>query len=160
VIWIPLALGAFLAPFAILFTGRYPRALFGWYTGPVRWIGNVYAYLTSVTDRYPPFGGSQRPDHPVRFSVEYPERSSRLLNLPLFVGFFIKYILLIPHLVALYVLGIAFAIVWFIAPFAILFTGAYPDSLHAFSVGVLRWGIRVYAYLLGVTDRYPPFSLS
>jgi len=159
VLWIPILLGHFLATFAILATGRYPQSLFGWYTGPVRWSLNVYAYLASLTDAYPPFGGAQRPLHPVQFQVDYPLRSSRLLNFP-FIGFLIKYILLIPHLIALYALGIAFEAIWFIAAFAILFTGSYPVGLHDFSVGVMRWGVRVYGYLFGVTDRYPPFSLS
>jgi Domain of unknown function (DUF4389) len=48
-----------------------------------------------------------------------------------------------------------------VAWFAILFTGRYPQGIHDFVVGVLRWALRVaaYAFLL-VTDRYPPFSLA
>lgn len=55
-----LYIGAFLAAigawFAILFTGRYPRALFGYIEGVVRWHNRVVGYaFTLVTDRYPPF---------------------------------------------------------------------------------------------------------
>ena len=41
-----------------------------------------------------------------------------------------------------------------------MITGSYPRGLFNFVVGVMRWGVRVEAYmLLLTTDRYPPFSL-
>jgi hypothetical protein len=84
--------------------------------------------------------------------MEYPERLSRLL-------IFVKWLLVIPHLIVLYFLGLAAGIVWFIAWWAILITGAYPRGLFDFSVGVLRWTNRVYVYTWLLTDAYPPFSL-
>ena len=45
-----------IAWFAILFTGRYPRGLFAYIEGVVRWSNRVTAYaITLVTDEYPPF---------------------------------------------------------------------------------------------------------
>jgi hypothetical protein len=49
-------LAAIFAWFAILFTGRYPRALFDYIEGVLRWHNRVGAYaLLLITDRYPPF---------------------------------------------------------------------------------------------------------
>jgi len=49
-------LAAILAWFAIVFTGRYPRSLFDFIEGVIRWHNRVGAYaLLLITDRYPPF---------------------------------------------------------------------------------------------------------
>ena len=49
-----------VAWFAILFTGRYPRAMFDFVEGVIRWQNRVIAYAwVLVTDRYPPFQLSQ-----------------------------------------------------------------------------------------------------
>lgn len=148
-----------IATFAILFTGRYPRGLFSFYVSYMRWLTNAMGYLIHLYDQYPPFGLNQDPTYPVEFDVEYPERLSRWLNLPI-IGFYVKAILALPHLVILVFLGIAAFVVTFIALFAILFTGSYPAGMHRFVVGVFRWQIRVNAYTYSLTDRYPPFSLS
>jgi len=51
-----------VAWFAILFTGRYPRALFDFVEGVIRWHNRVVGYaLTLVTDQYPPFRRAPRP---------------------------------------------------------------------------------------------------
>lgn len=73
----------------------------------------------------------------------------------------VKWLLLIPHIVILYFLWIAFLVVTVVAFFAILFTARYPESLFRFNLGVLRWSWRVayYGYSALGTDLYPPFSL-
>jgi hypothetical protein len=87
--------------------------------------------------------------------VDYPPRLSRLLNnIP-----YLKFILLIPHIVVLLFLAIAWLVVWFISWWAILFTGKYPRGMFDYSVGVLRWSARVNAYGSMFTDKYPPFSM-
>ena len=54
--------------------------------------------------------------------------------------------------------GLAGAVVTLIAWFAILFTGKYPRGMFDFVVGLFRWQMRVNAYLLLLTDAYPPFN--
>jgi hypothetical protein len=73
----------------------------------------------------------------------------------------IKWILLIPHFIVLFILSLVFLVVSVIAFFAILFTETYPPKLFEFNVGVLRWSWRVsyYGYSALGTDRYPPFTL-
>jgi len=149
----------FIACFAILFSGRYPRGLFNFYIGYMRWNANMTGYLVSAYDKYPPFSMDVQPGFPVTLEVDYPENLNKILNFPLFIGYFIKLILLIPHLIVLVFLVLVAAIVLFIAQFAILFTGSFPEGMHGFMVGVGRWSTRVTAYTVALTDKYPPFSL-
>ena len=74
----------------------------------------------------------------------------------------VKWVLLIPHFVALLFLGIEFILGTIVAFFGILFTGRHPLGIFDFKVGVMRWGWRVtfYGYSALGTDRYPPFTLA
>jgi hypothetical protein len=152
------ALLYFIASFAILFSGVYPRGMYNFVAGYMRWYGNYTGYLFHLYDTYPPFSSDPR-DYPLSFDVEYPEASSKLLNLPL-LYFIFRFVLLIPHIVVVALLSLAAFVVIFIAQFAILFSGAFPVGMHGFVVGVIRWTMRINSYFLGLTDRYPPFSLS
>ena len=71
----------------------------------------------------------------------------------------VHWLLVIPHALVLYVLGIVAGVVAFIAWFAILFTGKWPVGLQEFVLGVLRWNTRVLAYYHLLVDEYPPFSM-
>ena len=92
------------------------------------------------------------PTRRVDMRYEGTEPQSRLT-----VGF--RFILAIPHIVVLWFLFVATIVVAVIGWFAALFTGRLPEWAHSFISGVLRWYTRVGAYLLLLTDRYPPFSL-
>lgn len=72
--------------------------------------------------------------------------------------FFLKALLLIPHVIILWFLQIALIIVVVIGYWAVLITGRYPRGLFNFGVGVQRWTVRANAWLYGWTDKYPPFS--
>ncbi len=91
------------------------------------------------------------PGYPLRYDVEYPEELSRWL-------IFVKWLLVIPHVVILYALSIAAGVIGFIAFFAILFTKRYPRGLFDFVVNVNRWSANVMAYEMLFRDEYPPFS--
>ena len=143
----------FLGPLlAILFRQKYPRWWFDWNLELLRFVNRVWVYLLLMDDHYPSLDEQQS----VRLEIPYPD-APRELNrwLPL-----VKWLLAIPHYIALLFLYLAVVVVVIAAWFAILFTGRYPRGLYHFVEGVIRWQNRVsaYAFLL-VTDHYPPFSL-
>lgn len=141
----------FIAFFAILFTKRYPRELFDFVVNAGRWNANVSAYILLMRDEYPPFSWEQG-QYPVTYDVAYPEELSRWL-------IFVKWLLAIPHLIVLLLLYIGMMLALFVAFFAILFTKKFPESLFNFTVGVLRYNLRVGAYTNLMRDEYPPFSM-
>ena len=175
-LWIALWILTVVAFFAILFTGRYPRGIFDFNLGVLRWTWRVlfYTYWALGTDRYPPFSLDEEPDYPATLHVDYPERLSHWLPL-------VKWLLAIPHLILvglfvggwgwgwgedwtghdLWGLGIAglVGILVVIAGFVLLFTGSYPRSLFDFALGLDRWVFRVVAYVGLMRDEYPPFRL-
>ncbi|CAN5806644.1 hypothetical protein BH23GEM8_BH23GEM8_03800 [soil metagenome] len=140
---------AIIAWFAILFIGRYPEGLWNLAAFYLRWRVRAVAYTALLSDEYPPFGDG---DYPVSLELQPPDSERDRLT----VAF--RIILAIPHILVVWVLGIAWALATVVAWFAILFTGRYPAGLHSFAVGVLRWNTRVEAYLLLLHDEYPPFA--
>ena len=135
----------------ILFRLKYPRWWFDWHLELMRFTTRVGAYVSLMRDEYP----STDEEQAVRLDLDYPD-ASRDLNrwMPL-----VKWLLAIPHYIALFALGLASLVCVVIAWFAILFTGRYPRGLFDFVLGVQRWSLRVSAYMwLLTTDRYPPFS--
>jgi hypothetical protein len=89
--------------------------------------------------------------YPVTFKADYVEKRSRLTT-------FFRGLLAIPHLIAVLFYVFAAEIVTFIAWFALLFTGRYPQGMYDFVAGALRYGTRVCGYVFLLTDEYPPFS--
>ena len=173
-LWVGFVLASVFALVAIVITGRYPRPLFDFNVGVLRWSWRVsfYGYSALGTDRYPPFSLGEEPDYPAHLDIAYPAHLSRGLAL-------VKWWLLaIPHYL---VLGILFGGgTWFILRFGtvewawggsvvgllVLFagimlaiTGSYPRPLFDIIVGINRWALRVAGYAALMTDRYPPFRL-
>jgi len=96
--------------------------------------------------------------YPVSYDAMYPESSSRLWALATLLFFIGKMIVLIPHAIILYVLSFVSIIVAILAQVVVLITGKYPRPLFDFVVGFTRWQVRVNAFALGITDKYPPFT--
>jgi len=176
-LWIAFVVLTIVAFFAILFTGRYPRGIFDFNLGVLRWTWRVsyYSYGALGTDRYPPFTLDAAPDYPATLEIAYPERLSRGLVL-------VKWWLLaIPQYILLGIFlggagsaagraedwggsrwwyggGLIWALVVF-AAIALLFMARYPRGLFDFVLGLDRWVARVVAYAGLMTDAYPPFRL-
>ena len=96
-------------------------------------------------------------DYPIGVLIERAPRRSRLWAVLSLLT--IRFWALVPHFIVLAFLGIAQFVAFLIAQIVVVINGTYPESLHGFVGGVLRWQLRVGAFLLALTDRYPPFSL-
>jgi hypothetical protein len=161
VLWFLTVASAFawiISLFAILFTGKYPKGLFDFNVGVLRWWWRVgfYSYQALGTDKYPPFSLDPDPNYPADLEVIYPEKLSNGLVL-------VKWWLLaIPHwiIVSIFQGSRGFGLVTVLAIIAgiiLLFTGKYPADFFKLLVGMDRWSFRLYAYVLLMTDEYPPF---
>ena len=172
VLWVGFAVLTLVAYLAVLFTGRYPHAIYAYNLGVLRWSWrvNYYGYQALGTDRYPPFTLADVPGYPARLQVDEPPRPPRWLPL-------VAWLFAIPHIVIVgaltgaaswrldsgdTVLSVPLGVVTvgiLIAALSLLFTARYPRGLYDLLIGVARWSLRVTAYLALLTPRYPPFRL-
>jgi len=172
-LWIAFVVTTIVAFFAILFTGRYPRGLFGFNVGVLRWTWRVayYSYSALGTDRYPPFSLQEERDYPAALDLPYPEQHRKGFRL---VGWWLAGIP--QYIVASVFAGGGGAIGWeaghvlyptiagglvgllvFVAALVLLFRGVYPRPIYDFVLGLDRWVARVGAYAALMTPEYPPF---
>ena len=171
-LWLAVSVLTVVAGFAILFTGRYPRSMFDFNVGVMRWTWRVQFYALSAfgTDHYPPFSLAPDPTFPADFDVDYPEHLSRGLVL-------VKWWLLaIPHYLVVAIFAGGWGAGWndgtrgtgggglvtllaIIAAVVLAVRGTYPTALFDFVMGMNRWCYRVLAYAALMRDEYPPFRL-
>ena len=169
-LWLAVTVLTIVAGFAILFTGRYPRRIFDFNLGVMRWTWRVSYYALSGfgTDRYPPFSRQVEPDYPATLTIDYPEQLSRGLVL-------VKWWLLaLPHYLVVAVFAGGWGVGWtggwriasgggliaLLSIVAMVITavkGDYPRGLFDFIMGMNRWCFRVLAYAGLMRDEYPPF---
>lgn len=176
-LWPAFVVVSAVALVAILVTGRYPRDLFEFNLGVLRWSWRVawYGYSGLGTDRYPPFSLDAVTDYPATLDITYPESSPRGRSLVQW------WLLAAPHYLLLSILlsGVTWilvadrvdqpglsigagGLVGVLAFFAgvVLLTGrAYPRDLFGLLVGLDRYVVRVVAYASLMTTAYPPFRL-
>jgi hypothetical protein len=143
---------AVIAWFAIVFTGRYPEGLYNFNAGYLRMISRVNGFEYLLTDAWPPFGGDEAPDYPVRVGVAPPlDMYSRLKT-----GF--RFIVGIPVYLLALVQAIILTVCAFIAWFAILFTAKLPEGLFNPIRSASAYLTRAGGYFLLLTEDWPPFS--
>jgi hypothetical protein len=143
---------AFLAWFAIVFTGRYPQGLYDFNAKALRMVSRANGFYLLLTDQYPPFNGDPDDSYPVRVGVAEPKPEySRAKT-------FFRLIVGIPVFLLAYVQALIGTVVAVIAWFAIVFTGRFPDGLFNPLRSALAYQTRAMAYILLLTEDYPPFS--
>ncbi len=170
-LWIAFVVVTIVAYVVVLFTGRYPPAIFAFTVGVLRWTWrvNYYGYQALGTDRYPPFTLADVADYPARLQIDPPSRLPRWRPL-------VAWLFAVPHLML--VAALTGPATWqfrngagssvplgavslglLIAGISLLFLGRYPRGLYDLLLGIARWSLRVIAYLALLTDQYPPFRL-
>jgi Domain of unknown function (DUF4389) len=144
---------AVIAWVAIVITGNMPRGLWNLGVGYMRWRTRVNAYVLLHRDEYPPFSMDEDAGYQASYvSGEFPQQRNRLTVL-------LRLIWMIPIAIYAAIIGFIAAILYLIMWLLIIITGSAPAGLYNFTVGALRVGARLEAYMLLLTDEYPPFSM-
>jgi len=141
-----------VAWFAIVFTGRYPEPLYNGVSMALRFATRMNGFVLLMTDAFPPFGGEESPEYPVRLRIAPPlEHYSRVKTL-------LRIVLVIPIVIVLYFVQIVSRAISVLAWLVIVITGKLPRGIYDVMRFTLAYEARASAYQLLVTETYPPFS--
>lgn len=143
-----------VAGIVILFTGRYPRGIFDFNVGVLRWSWRVmnYRFPMNSTDKYPPFTLAARPDYPGELDVDYPERLTRWAVL-------VKLVLALPQIIVCWAMEPLLQTLAVISAVRLLARGAVSPGMFDLLMGIVRWRYRVAVYVSLMCDEYPPFRM-
>jgi hypothetical protein len=149
-------IGAFVAVviawFALLFTGRWPQALYDFTAGYLRYYTRVHAYTWLLVDPYPPFSGGDEPSYPVRLDIGPPLAEYNRLKVLLRIFY------AIPAMLIVYVMNIVVELAAIASWLVIVVTGKQPKGLQDVIGLGISYTARAYALFLLVTETYPPFT--
>lgn len=143
-----------IAGIAILFTGRYPRTIFDFNVGVLRWSWRVmnYRFPMNSTDQYPPFTLAARPDYPGELEVDYPERLTQWVVL-------VKLLLALPQIIICWAMEPLLQVLAVISAVRLLASGTVSPGMFDLIMGIVRWRYRVAVYVSLMRDEYPPFRM-
>lgn len=161
VLWLLGIAAAFLMYFTwipVLFMGRQSDLVYQIVGGYLRWVTRLTSYLYLMNSGYPPFSLSGEDDYRVRIEIDPGQQMNRFWGIPL-VGVLIRALVLIPHYIALFFVGIAALVLILFSWVPVLILGRQAQLVYSVVGGWLRWSLRVTTYLLLLHGRYPPFSL-
>lgn len=144
-------------PFVVLFTGQYSQAAYDLNLNIMRYVAKITYYCFGLTNKYPGFNFSTEG----QFTLEMPkpEHPSRLFAVPI-LGLLIRYLLMIPFMIYIYVIQMAAMIGAVIASFVIVVKGKYPESLYEMARDFVRLYMTSLAYMTGLSEKYPSFWIS
>jgi hypothetical protein len=149
------AILSFVTFWIVLFTGRFPESIFEFQVKFNAWSMRLSATTLNLVDGYPEFLPSGKSDKVV-YEVPRPEKVNQ--GLVLVRALFGMIYVGIPHFFCLWFRLIGTGVLAFLAWWAVLFTGNYPEKWHAFNVGTFRWLQNVMLYLGYFNDEYPKFT--
>jgi Domain of unknown function (DUF4389) len=143
------------AGIAILFTGRYPRPLFDFNVGVLRWSWRLmnYRFPMNSTDKYPPFTLASVPDYPADLEVDYPESlTNRAVPLQ-------RWLLGLPQIILCWALEPFLQALCVVNAVWLGCIGTINQGMFDLLMGIVRWRYRVAVYVSLMRDEYPPFRM-